>query len=246
MSDPTGPFLSVRGDARQTVAPDYVTLASTIDISRGSKGEALRAAAARLDRLIADLATLGAEALSVETERRPLTWSAQSATTHAEREHNDQTGHYEPTGRVTATVAVLIAVRDFGLLDSLGAVLAARETLSVHEAAWEVDWDNPAWPDVRAAAIQAAIRKGRDYAAALGGSLRSVEHIADVGLLGGGEATQYRSAGGRRAMSASGGREPDTPSLDPVPQELTATIEARFIATGVSLTGADGGELGAT
>ena len=208
MSDPTGPFLSVRGDARQTVAPDYVTLASTIDISRGSKGEALRAAAARLDHLIADLATLGAEALSVETERRPLTWSAQSATTYAEREHNDQTGHYEPTGRVTATVAVLIAVRDFGLL--------------------------------------AAIRKGRDYAAALGGSLRSVEHIADVGLLGGGEATQYRSAGGRRAMSASGGREPDTPSLDPVPQELTATIEARFIATGVSLTGADGGELGAT
>jgi hypothetical protein len=26
------------------------------------------------------------------------------------------------------------------------------------------------------------------------------------------------------------------PSLDPVPQELTATIEARFTATGVSLT----------
>jgi hypothetical protein len=34
---------------------------------------------------------------------------------------------------------------------------------------------------VRAAAIQAALRKGRDYAAALGGALQSVEHVADAG-----------------------------------------------------------------
>lgn len=236
MSDPAGPFLSVRGDARQTVAPDYVTLAGTIGISRGSKGEALRAAAASLDRLIADLTGLGGEALSVETERRRLTWSAQSATTHAERAHNEQTGIFEPTGRITATVAILIAARDFSLLDSLGAVLAAHETLSVHETTWQVDWDNPGWPAVRAAAIQAAIRKGHDYAAALGGSLQSVEHIADAGLLGGGESTRFMATGSARAMSAGGSREPDTPSLDPVPQELTATIEARFTATGVSLT----------
>ena len=39
---------------------------------------------------------------------------------------------------------------------------------------------------MRADAVQAAIAKGRDYAAALGGTLRSVEHIADAGLLGGG------------------------------------------------------------
>ncbi len=236
MRDPAGPFLSVRGDARQTVAPDYVTLAGTIGISRGSKGEALRAAAASLDRLIADLTALGGEALSVETERRRLTWSAQSATTRAERAHNEQTGNFEPTGQITATVAILIAARDFSLLDSLGAALAAHETLSVHETTWQVDWDNPAWPAVRAAAIQAAIRKGHDYAAALGGSLQSVEHIADVGLLGG-ESTRFTATGSVRAMSAGGGREPDSPSLDPVPQELTATIEARFTATGVSLTG---------
>jgi uncharacterized protein YggE len=236
MSDPTGPFLSVRGDARQTVAPDYVTLAGTIEISRGSKAAALRAAAGSLDRIIADLTALGGVALGAETERRPLTWSAQSATTHAERDHNEQTGRYEATGQVTATVAVLITVRGFGLLDTLGAVLAAHETLSVHGVGWEVDWDNPAWPVVRAAAIQAAIRKGRDYAAALGGSLHSVEHIADAGLLGGGDSTQYRFTSGARAMSTGGSRDQDTPSLDPVPQELTATIEARFTATGVSLT----------
>lgn len=104
------------------------------------------------------------------------------------------------------------------------------------QVSWHVDWDNPAWPEVRAAAIQAAIRKGRDYAAALGGSLLNVEHIADVGLLGGGETGRYRFTSATATLAASGGAEPGTPSLDPVPQELTATIEARFTATGVSVT----------
>ncbi|HEX7993494.1 MAG TPA: hypothetical protein VF506_06190 [Streptosporangiaceae bacterium] len=43
----------------------------------------------------------------------------------------------------------------------------------------------PAWREVRAAAIRDAIAKGRDYAAALGGGLRAVEHIADPGFLAG-------------------------------------------------------------
>jgi hypothetical protein len=123
-------------------------------------------------------------------------------------------------------------------LTALGAVLANHETLNVNQVAWHVDPDNPAWPDVRAAAIQAGIRKGRNYAAALGGSLDHVEHIADAGLLGGGVSERYRLVGDAAPMrSLSGGGGPDAPSLDPVPQQLTATIEARsFMATGVSLT----------
>jgi uncharacterized protein len=237
MTDPAGPLLSVRADARLTVAPDYVILAGVISSSQGSKGEAVRAVASDLDRLTSALAALGGTALGPQTGRRPLTWSAQSATTSAEHGHNEETGRYEPTGRVTATVTVLIAVRAFELLDALGAVLATRETLSVNGVTWDADWDNPAWPDVRAAAIQAAIRKGRDYAAALGGTLDRVEHIADAGLLDGSDNAPYRFTGSRAAASAGrSSEEGEAPSLDPVPQELTATIEARFTATGVSLT----------
>jgi hypothetical protein len=36
--------------------------------------------------------------------------------------------------------------------------------------------------------------------------------------------------------ASRGGEEPDAPSLDPVPQELAAVVEARFTAGGVSLT----------
>jgi uncharacterized protein YggE len=238
VSEPTGPLLSVRGDARLTVAPDYVILSGAIELTRDAKADAVRAAAAALDGLTANLAALGAVALSPETERSRLTWSAQSAATRPERKDNEQTGHYEPTGRVIATVDVMIAARDFALLDALGAALATHESFNVRDAGWHVDWDNPAWPQVRAAAIQAAIHKGHDYAAALGGSLRSVEHIADAGLLGG-SGSGTSSGFSRRAamMSASGGGESDAPSLDPVPQELAATIEARFTATGVSLPG---------
>jgi uncharacterized protein YggE len=174
--------------------------------------------------------------LDAGSGRRPLTWSAQSVATYEERAHNPDTGEYERTGQITAAVDVTIAVRDFELLEVLGAVLATREAVAVHQVTWHVDWDNPAWPGVRAAAVQAAIAKGRDYAAALGVALRGVEHIADAGLLGG-SSTESGFTGRRSmALSASGREGPDAPSLDPVPQELAAIVEARLTADGVSLT----------
>ena len=139
---------------------------------------------------------------------------------------------------MTATVALQVTVRDSDTLDDLGGMLTAHPGLNVHSVTWDVDWDNPAWPQVRAAAIGAAIGKARDYAAALGTTVRKVEHIADTGLLGGDTAPEWR---GRKSVgfAASGGSgRPGTPALNPVPQELTATIEARFRTPEVSFPGA--------
>jgi uncharacterized protein len=139
------------------------------------------------------------------------------------------------TGQVIATVALQVTVRDVDRLDDLGGVLAAAPGLNVHAVRWHVDWDNPAWPQVRAAAIGAAIGKARDYAAALGAAVRHVEHIADVGLLGG-DTAPYQPVGFVTAKAfRGGGDQPGTPALTPVPQELIATIEARFRTTEVSL-----------
>ena len=145
MSDPAGLLLSVRGEARRMVPPDCAVVTAGIACLRGSKAEAVGAAAAELDGLTADLAAQGGVALDADTGRRPLTWSAQSATTHVEHAYDDKTGRHEPTGQVTAVVAVVITVRAFGLLDALGGVLAAHEAVSVHHVHWQVDWDNPAW-----------------------------------------------------------------------------------------------------
>ena len=90
-------------------------------------------------------------------------------------------------------------------------------------------------PGRREGHARAAIRKARDYAAALGATLRQVEHVADAGLLGG-DTAPYQPVRALAATAFSAGADqPGTPALTPVPQELIATIEARFRTTDVSL-----------
>ena len=191
-----------------------------------------------VDHLIADLGAAGGVPLSAETAKAPLTWSAQSTTTHPQSDRDPQTGRIEPSGRVIAAVHAVVTVRSFDRLEEIDVILAGHEGFNLHGARWLVDADNPAWSQVRAGAIEAAIAKARDYAAALGGSLLRIEHLADVGLLAelGGSRPMVAHAGS--PMAAAVGGAPDTPSLDPVPQEISAAIEARFVATGVQLRSA--------
>ena len=230
----TTALVSVRGEARAIVAPDFAALSGVLKATRDTKAEALQVASAELKQLTDDLASLGGVPLTADTQATPLAWAAYSAGTELERDEDKQTGRYGPTGRVVALVSVSLTVRAFDLLDRLSDALASHEALHVHYVAWGVDSDNPSWPEVRAAAIQNAINKGRNYAETLGGSLDHLEHIADVGLLGddGGMPAQESR---RVPLAASAGGGTDSPSLDPVPQELIAIIEARFVATVTAL-----------
>lgn len=232
MSESTNTVLSVRGSAERTVAPDYAVLSGELILRRGSKPDVLEAAAGELRSLTAGLSRLGGVALDEHTGRAPLTWSARSTSTHAERDHDKRTGRYDLTGTIIASVTLTITVRQLDRLGDLGSLLARQQQLEVHQTMWGVDEDNAGWPIVRAEAIRAALRKGRDYADALGGNIVQVQHIADVGLLGGDDSHAFRGPAPAEAASLGGGG--DTPSLDPVPQTLRATIEARLLATGVS------------
>jgi uncharacterized protein YggE len=225
----SGPLVSVRGEARQSVPPDLVRLPGSLTAAADSKADALQAVAASLHRLTSDLAGLGGVPLPAGTQRQPLTWSAHRATTQPEHLLDEQAGQYRATGRVRADVAVLVTVRALDALDALGEMVAKHERLAVHDAAWAVDADNPAWPAVRAAAVRDAIGKARHYAAALGGTLVGVLHLTDAGLLDG------SGAGGhagyvRQQASGHGPNSARVPPLDPLPQELLAVVEARFVA----------------
>ena len=223
-------LVSVRGEARTTVPPDSAELSGVIETVADTKAAALSEVAEALDDLTGDLAGLGGRPLDAQTTRGALTWSAHSASTRPEYA-DKRTGEHALTGRVTATVSVLIAVRELGLLGALGDRLAAREPYRLHQVSWHVDWDNPAWARVRADAIRAAVGKAHDYAATLGGQLSSVEHIADPGLLSAREGDRMAF----RGSSSRGGGDGDWPGLDPQPQELTVLIEAKFTARGMSL-----------
>jgi uncharacterized protein YggE len=236
MNDAGSALLSVRAEARQLVAPDYAVVDGLIEHTAGSKAEAVRLAASGVDGLTTGLAALGGVPFEESAQRRPLTWSVHSSATREEGYHDKDTGRWERTGQVTATVALRVTVRDLDTLDAVSGVLAAHQGLNVHAVTWHVDWDNPAWPQVRAAAIRAAIGKARDYAAALGGTVHHVEHVADAGLLGG-DAVAYQPVHMTARAGTVSAAGPGTPALNPVPQELIATIDARFRTTAASLPG---------
>jgi hypothetical protein len=184
-----------------------------------------------LERLVGDVVELGGLPLTADNARAGLTWSASSTTTWAQRGYDKTVDASRPVEAVVAAVSFSIVLRDFGLLDRLQVALASYPEVDVSSIRWLVDDDNPGWKEVRAAAIRAAIHTGTDYAAALGGVLESLEHLADAGLLG--DKNPIR-ASGRGWTAQSGGSShggDQAPSLTPVPQELRATVEARFIAS---------------
>ena len=228
-------LLSVRADAQLEVAPDEAALHCTAGAIEEDKAAALRMLARRVDAATGALRDLGGVLREAGDQRRALAWLVGSMRTEPETYWDERQRLDVRTGRVSASAALLVVARDFGLLDRVGAALAGHEHVHLHYVDWLVDHDNPGWKRVRAAAIDAALVKARDYAAALGGGLVRTEHVADVGLLGdrGGEPGYGGRAAAKMALAAppGAGGEEDGPSLDPVPQELHASIEARFTAT---------------
>jgi uncharacterized protein YggE len=218
-----GPLLSVRSEVERIVDPDSAVLNGQISIARETKEEALRAAAIALASLKEALQDLGGTVDTASTHVLPLTWSTQRIITMPEYDNSLRSN----TGRTVANVTVHLSLRDFSLLEQLEEMVATQEHFRLMHASWSVDADNPSWNTLRNEAIQEALRKGMDYAAALGSNVVSVEHVADLGLLGGDE-PEHRARGGSVAAMGGGGGAGFVPSLDPIPQRIIAGIEARF------------------
>jgi hypothetical protein len=228
--------ISVRGDAQLEVPPDLATLYGHIMTIENGKAAALERAAQHLDEVQASLRGLGGVPLVAGDERRPLTWSARSASSHAKVRFDKERRRRVGTGRVVANVDVRIQIRDFGLYEPVADALAGQAGYHANQVVWSVDRDNAGWRQVRSGAIAAALEQARDYADAIGVTLISLDHLADVGLLDGSSDHVY---GGARELSSRGAvgfaRFHRAPSLDPEPQQLTAAVEARFSASGADL-----------
>jgi uncharacterized protein len=231
VADPSIAVLSVRADARLEVPPDEATLAYAVRAVADDKAAALRALGGRLEAATEALRDLGGVVREAGDERRPLAWLVTSTHSEPERRWEQRAERWVDTGRITASATLVVAVRDFALIDEVGNALATLEHVHMRTVDWSVDHDNPGWAQVRAAAVDAALAKARHYAAALGGSVLALEHLADVGLLGDGAARHSRHEVAFAAAAPDSGDDQDGPSLDPVPQELHAAIEARLTAS---------------
>lgn len=229
-----GLLLSVRGDATESVDPDFGELHVSLTVSADNKADASIEAGRLLDNLLTGLRVLGGVLRTGESAQERLTWVTTSVRTHQELGIDPATGEKGYTGRWFSGAQLVLRVRDFDLLEPLQAILDGHDTVTVQFVTWHIDRTNPIWPRVRESAIRDAIRRGHDYAVALGGRLLHIEHVADLGLLGGNDQPALAvAAGTRRAMSGGGG--PGPARLDPVPQDITAVIEARFTATAAPL-----------
>jgi uncharacterized protein YggE len=233
--------VSVRGEAERAVAPDFVTMRCTLSTRAPSKVDALGQLRVVQRALVDALAALGGVPLTVQTRQASVTWSLGSIGTSDEHDFDKATGHHGPTGWVVAEGVAVITARALGRVNELGQVLASVRGMHIDHISWQVDQENEQWRGVRSDAIDAALAKGRDYAAALGGAVTRVEQIADAGLL----SPQSDGTLGRRsadvAMSLAGTAEggADLATLDPVPQVIRAVVEARLTAEVEPLSAGD-------
>lgn len=220
MTETAGPTrLSVRADAQRDVAPDLAHLSASVSVVAESSAAARDGATSALARLTGTLAELGGAVRTVENPGAPLTWTVRGIRSWA--------GKARSGPRFRANAAVGIEVREFALVAAAATAIERDDDIRIDSIRWRVDDDNPGWALVRADAIRAALRKGQDYADALGGAVQSVEHVADAGLLGDRDSSGRKSVVSLGLMSQSG----EALVLDPVPQTISAVIEARFLAT---------------
>ena len=137
-----------------------------------------------------------------------------------------------------------ITVTGFDRLGELMARLSEQDQTEVGGPWWALRTGSPVHGRVRVAAVRDAVRRARDYAAALGSELSGLVEVADSRLLsdsrGQAEVIGQHSARLPHRVRASA---PEDFSIDLVPakQVVRATVEARFTIAEPDLAAVDVG-----
>jgi uncharacterized protein len=136
-----------------------------------------------------------------------------------------------PAPNYHGAVYHVVTVADFERLGELMARLAEQDQIEVGGPWWELRPGSSVYGQVRIMAVKDAVRRARDYAAALGSDLASLIELADARLLsdsrGQPELKAHLAAGLPHRVRAT---VPEEFSIDLVPEKqvVRATVEARF------------------
>lgn len=125
-----------------------------------------------------------------------------------------------------ATVSQQVRVTDFTILGDLLARLGELNGVELNGPTWQLRPDSPHHRTARLAAVDDALRRARDYAAALGTEVTGMVELSDTGDLIGQQQVQPMMFA-MRAGLADGG---STPTFDVAParQQVSARVAARF------------------
>lgn len=207
-------LLNVRGQATAEVPPDYAWLTVEVSAADPDRSMALR----RAERDAADLRSAVEGAAGVRRLVLPR------VKVHEETRWNQTAGTHDHIGW-RAHVSGRLEVEVERVASVAAAVLAAHAAIG--SVSWFLDDDNPAYRQVRRAAVADAFRAAADFADALDRTLGPLRTLADPGLLGGdgrGEAPVGRAMMAGVAMAAG----PPEFEYDPEPQTVWAAVEATF------------------
>jgi uncharacterized protein len=227
---PNSPILAVRGEVALEVEPEV----ARIEVSIAARGADRAATLGTLTRRDADVGLiLGEFAEIIEKSESsgvrlgPQQFSrAGDAIFHAVIHHS-------------------ITVIAFDRLGELMARLADEELTEVGGPWWDLRPCSPVYRQARVAAVSDAVRRARDYAAAVGSDLAGLVELADAHML-----SETRGAAEQRPLAGPSPRLPHRPrviasdepvfDLTPARQQVRAVVEARFTLTEPDLAAVPG------
>lgn len=213
--------VSVRGEANVEADPELCEFAVTVTARDKDRRTALEQLTRRNKDLLDQLKAEYGEALEkLETGRFSVypEW----------RTKRDKPGPYQ------GSVRIRIVVKDFTILGEMITRIADAEGRTIDGPFWSLRRDSAAYRTARTEAVTEAIRRAREYTAALGSHLTTLLELADTGLSTGGTPAPHPRAMYAMSAAAPGGMPDEgTPALDlePTRQTVYAAVEARFSAT---------------
>jgi uncharacterized protein len=230
--DPVGSpaVISVRGEASLIVEPELVDLTVVVSTQAKDRREAFERLVKRNDEVLELLRSYGDSVDEVESS---------GVAVHPEVRRG---GREEKVRSYRGAVRIEVAVADFSVLGDIVARVADLEAAHLEGPRWRLRRDSPVYRKARTRAVREALTRAQDYAEALGARITGLIELADTGLMQ--SQVQRRPAAWAAAArapqpaapagAAFGAGTPEAPptlDLEPVSQEVRASVEARFCAT---------------
>ncbi|WP_448626833.1 SIMPL domain-containing protein [Geodermatophilus sp. URMC 64] len=216
---PAAATIAVRGSWTAEVEPELAHVRISVGARAADRAQVLRDLTSRVDDL---RAALGAYGEAVEALDGGPLW-VRPRVKDGGRPRERVTGYL-------AGVTLTATVVGFAVLGDLLLRLADREMVTLDGPYWALRPESDAYRQARTEAVRDARRRAEEYAAAAGARVTGLVEIADVGLSAPETFAAAPAAMFRTAAHDSVADEV-TFDVEPVPQTVSATVEARFTAT---------------
>jgi uncharacterized protein len=211
--------IAVRGSSTAEVPPEMARVRISVGARSSDRATALRDLTRRADDVRTALAAYGE---SIET--------VDSGTLWARPQFRDDKPRERITGYV-AGVDVTVTVVDFAVLGDLLLRLADRDMVGMAGPFWALRLESDVYRRARTDAVRDARRRAEEYAAAAGARLTGLVEIADTGLSRAEAGPAPLATAGFRALAAGSVADEMSFDVEPMPQTVHASVEARFTAT---------------